>query len=71
MIKPNAAKIEFVKGRIKFGKLDENGVFYIPKTKYMTKGGIVKWKSNSGTKDSMFVLFDPNDNNRPYLNNYL
>jgi hypothetical protein len=29
-IKPNATEIEFVEGRIKFGKLDANGIFYLP-----------------------------------------
>lgn len=42
-IKPNASEIEFVKGRIKFGKLDKNGQFYLPSNK--------KGKSQSGTKD--------------------
>lgn len=26
-IKPNATSIEFIKGRIKFGKLDKDGIF--------------------------------------------
>lgn len=49
-IKPNAASIEFVQGRIKFGKLDENRQFYIPLNKH--------GKESSGTKDSMVVVFD-------------
>lgn len=49
-IKPNASDIIFVKGRIKFGKLDINGNFYIP----VNANG----KSQSGTKDSMIVIFD-------------
>ena len=49
-IKPNATEIEFVKGRIKFGKLDEKGNFYLP----LNKNG----KTQSGTKDSMVVVFD-------------
>ena len=44
IIKPNAKNIEFVKGRIKFGKLDKEGKFYYP-------------SKNSGTKDSMIVIF--------------
>lgn len=49
-IKPNATAIEFVKGRIKFGKRDQNGNFYLP----LNKDG----KIQSGTKDSMIVIFD-------------
>jgi hypothetical protein len=49
-IKPNATSIEFVKGRIKFGKRDENGNFYLPLNS--------KGKTQSGTKDSMIVIFD-------------
>lgn len=49
-IKPNATKIEFVEGRIKFGKLDKDGNFYLP----LNKNG----KTQSGTKDSMIVVFD-------------
>ena len=49
-IKPNATEIEFLKGRIKFGKLDGNGNFYIPLN--------AKGKEQSGTKDSMIVVFD-------------
>lgn len=48
-IKPNATEIIFVKGRIKFGKLDSNGSFYIPLNKH--------GKESSGTKDSMIVVF--------------
>ena len=50
IIKPNATSIEFVKGRIKFGKIDKNGNFYLPLNK--------KGKTQSGTKDSMIVIFD-------------
>lgn len=49
-ILPNASKIEFLKGRVKFGKLDKNGCFYIPVNS--------KGKKQSGTKDSMIVVFD-------------
>ena len=49
-IKPNAASIEFIKGRIKFGKIDSEGNFYYP----LNKNG----KVQSGTKDSMIVVFD-------------
>lgn len=49
-IKPNATEIEFVKGRIKFGKLDKDGNFYLPLN--------AKGKQSSGTKDSMIVIFD-------------
>ena len=44
-----ATEIEFVKGRIKFGKRDENGNFYLPLN--------AKGKTQSGTKDSMIVVF--------------
>ncbi len=49
-IKPNATSIEFVRGRIKFGKIDNNGNFYYPTNK--------EGKVQSGTKDSMVVVFD-------------
>lgn len=49
-IKPNATKIEFVEGRIKFGKIDKDGNFYLPLNS--------KGKTQSGTKDSMIVVFD-------------
>lgn len=49
-IKPNAASIEFIRGRIKFGKLDKDGNFYLPLNKH--------GKAQSGTKDSMIVVFD-------------
>lgn len=49
-IKPNATEIDFIRGRIKFGKIDENGKFYLPLNK--------KGKTQSGTKDSMIVVFD-------------
>lgn len=48
-IKPNAKSIEFVEGRIKFGKIDSNGNFYLPLND--------KGKTQSGTKDSMIVVF--------------
>lgn len=53
-IKPNATKIEFIRGRIKFGKLDRDGNFYIP----LNKQG----REQTGTKDSMIVVFDGRDN---------
>jgi hypothetical protein len=49
-IKPNAKEIRFIKGRIKFGKLDHEGNFYQPLNK--------KGKTQSGTKDSMLVIFN-------------
>ena len=49
-IKPNATEIYFLKGRIKFGKIDKNGDFYLPLSK--------KGKTQTGTKDSMIVVFD-------------
>lgn len=49
-IKPNAKEIRFLKGRIQFGKLDKNGNFYLP----LNKMG----KTQSGTKDSMLVIFN-------------
>jgi site-specific DNA-methyltransferase (adenine-specific) len=54
-IKPNATEIEFVRGRIKFGKLDNDGNFY---SAVNSKG-----KVQSGTKDSMIVVFDGRKNN--------
>lgn len=48
-IKPNASEIRFIKGRIKFGKLDSDGNFYLPLNKH--------GKTQSGTKDSMIVIF--------------
>ena len=48
-IKPNANEIRFLKGRVKFGKINDNGEFYYPLNKY--------GKVQSGTKDSMIVLF--------------
>jgi hypothetical protein len=50
VIQPNATKIEFIKGRLKFGKLDKEGNFYLPLNKH--------GKISSGTKDSMIVIFD-------------
>ena len=49
-ILPNATKIEFIRGRIKFGKIDQKGNFYFPLNKH--------GKIQSGTKDSMLVIFD-------------
>lgn len=49
-IMPNATVVEFVRGRIKFGKLDREGNFYLPLSS--------KGKVQSGTKDSMIVVFD-------------
>jgi hypothetical protein len=49
-ILPNATELEFVAGRIKFGKLDKDGNFYLPINK--------KGKTQAGTKDSMIVVFD-------------
>lgn len=49
-ILPNATEIKFIKGRIKFGKYDAKGKFYLP----LNKQG----KTQSGTKDSMIVVFD-------------
>lgn len=51
IILPNSTKIEFVKGRIKFGKIDKDGNFYLPLNS--------KGKTQSGTKDSMLVHFKP------------
>lgn len=48
-IKPNATEIEFIKGRIKFGKIDKQGKFYLPLNKH--------GKTQNGTKDSMIVIF--------------
>ena len=48
-IKPNATEINFLYGRVKFGKYDEKGNFYLP----LNKQG----KNQSGTKDSMIVVF--------------
>ncbi len=50
IIKPNATSIEFIRGRIKFGKVDKGGKFYLPLN--------AKGKVQSGTKDSMIVIFD-------------
>jgi type I restriction-modification system DNA methylase subunit len=49
-IQPSAVQITFLKGRIKFGKLDEIGKFYIPLN--------AKGKESTGTKDSMLVIFN-------------
>lgn len=53
IILPNATEISFVNGRIKFGKLDNNGKFYLP-------------KNQTGTKDSMIVVFGENKNKKAY-----
>jgi len=58
-IKPNATEIEFIEGRIKFGKLDANGNFYLPLN--------AKGKTQSGTKDSMVVVFDGRNLNNEKL----
>ena len=50
VIFPNATEIILLRGRIKFGKLDEDGCFYLP----LNKEG----KTQSGTKDSMIVVFN-------------
>ncbi len=50
IIKPNMTYKEEVRGRIKFGKRDKDGNFYLP----LNKNG----KTQSGTKDSMIVVFD-------------
>ena len=50
-IQPNADKITFIKGRLKFGKINDKGEFYLPLNK--------KGKTQSGTKDSMIVIFKP------------
>lgn len=63
-IKPNAKEIRFLKGRIKFGKLDEFGNFYVP----LNKDG----KFQSGTKDSMIVIFDGRkDKQFELINNFI
>lgn len=49
-IKPNATSIEFIKGRIRFGKINDQGEFYLP----LNSNG----KSQNGTKDSIIVIFD-------------
>jgi hypothetical protein len=46
-ILPNATEIRFVKGRLKFSTLDQDGNIYTPK--------------QSGMHDSMIVIFKPND----------
>jgi len=48
-IKPNADEIIFIRGRIKFGKRDKDGNFYLPLN--------AKGKTQAGTKDSMIVVF--------------
>ena len=47
-IKPNATSIEFLRGRVKFGKINSEGEFYYP----LGKNG----KVQSGTKDSIAKL---------------
>lgn len=49
-IQPNATKIIFLRGRIKFGKIDKDGNFYLPLNK--------KGKTQTDTKDSMVIVFD-------------
>jgi hypothetical protein len=48
-IHPNAFSIEFIRGRIKFGKRDKDGNFFYVKNK--------DGKIQSGTKDSMIIIF--------------
>lgn len=50
IIKPNATEIIFVEGRIKFGKRDKEGNFFLPLN--------AEGKTQTGTKDSMIVVFD-------------
>lgn len=50
-ILPLSTEIRFIKGRLKFGKLDKDGRFYLPLNKH--------GKTSSGTKDSMLVIFKP------------
>lgn len=49
MIKPNASEIRFIRGRIKFQKMGDDGNFYTPK--------------NGGMHDSMLVIFRPQQQN--------
>jgi len=49
LIKPRAKEIRFLRGRVKFGKIDADGNFYLPLNKH--------GKIQSGTKDSMIVIF--------------
>ena len=49
VIKPNAKKIEFIRGRLKFEQRDEDGVF-------RSKG--------CGQHDSMIVIFEGERNER-------
>ena len=49
VIKPNAKKIEFIRGRLKFEQRDEDGVF-------RAKG--------CGQHDSMIVVFEGEDNGK-------
>lgn len=44
-------ELRFIDGRIKFGKIDSDGNFYLPLNS--------KGKTQSGTKDSMIVIFKP------------
>jgi site-specific DNA-methyltransferase (adenine-specific) len=62
-IKPNATEIEFVRGRIKFGKVDNDSNFYYPVNS--------KGKVQSGTKDSMIVVFDGRKNISDVMNSIL
>lgn len=50
-IKPFSKEIIFLRGRVKFGKIDNEGKFYYPLNKH--------GKKQSGTKDSMIVIFEP------------
>ena len=58
-ILPNATNIEFIKGRIKFGKINKDGEFYLPLNKH--------GKTQSGTKDSMIIVFDGTINNNKII----
>lgn len=49
-IVPNASEIMLVRGRLKFGKIDKDGNFYLPLNKH--------GKVSGGTKDSMVIVFD-------------
>lgn len=63
VIKPNASEIIFLEGRVKFGKINKDGEFYIPLNKH--------GKKSSGTKDSMIVVFDGRVDNATNNKNFL
>lgn len=52
----DGVQIRFHEGRIKFGKLDKEGNFYLPLNS--------KGKQQSGTKDSMIIVLDKKINNQ-------